>query len=436
MGHDNVFIGQRAGYYNVTGSFNMIIGAETKGNVENVNEDYYNTIRMIKKSVDGFIAETKLAIDRLGDIEGDTSDNNSVIGVKAAETFVEGTAVGSNNIFCGSFNGKNLLNANNNTLLGAMIAPLPTSLTSNTLIGALCAANIDNNFGNHNTCIGVMASLNQYNCNHNISIGELSSAHQSNSTNNISIGQNSAFKMTDGHNNINIGTCTGYNSNFDYCIKMIHTYTESTLDDFTLVSNIEFMLESSNVSYVPNVDISNILLKSLTYEPDISFIHNISIASLNEQESNINANVNSTFTQLDIDSISALVFHDIEPQEGNVYLHIPSNQWMNDMYFTNIFDRLDIFPNIDFAVLKIGDIIEPEPTISTLSFIITFMYNEFNSEYLFSTKCIGTTLPSFNIVYDNTLLSGYITISKNIVSNKLFVDDTEKNIQFISTYIS
>ena len=91
---------------------------------------------MIKKSVEGFIAETKLAIDRVGDIEGDTSDNNTVIGVKAAKSYVDGTGAGSNNVFCGSFSASSVTDANYNTTMGALIAPLTEQLHSNTLIGA------------------------------------------------------------------------------------------------------------------------------------------------------------------------------------------------------------------------------------------------------------------------------------------------------------
>lgn len=385
-GHDNVFIGQRAGYFNVTGSYNMIIGAETKGNVEDVNEDYYNTIRMIKKSVDGFIAETKLAIDRLGDIEGDTSDNNSVIGVKAAEAYVEGTGVGSNNVFCGSFNATNLTQGSNNTLLGAMITPLAASLSSNTLVGALCAANVDDSFGQNNTAIGVMCSLNQTNCHNNVAIGELSAANQSDSNNNVSIGQKASFRMTDGHNNVIIGTNAAHNARFDHSVEILHFYEEPEI-------------------YLANVDASN---AQFTFETEINLVDKSLLLFLNEP-----------------------------PPEGNVYAYLPPDpQWMNESHFVTVQDTNDVFSNVhNFSSLQVGDSVElHESSVGALTYVLSFLHNDFNDEYLYSSVCLGTTLDSFNMVFDKTELSGFVVVSNDILTQKVFIE--EKNIHFISTYIS
>lgn len=427
IGHDNVFIGQRAGYYNETGSFNMIIGAETKGNVENVNEDYYNTIRMIKRSVEGFIAETKLAIDRLGDIEGDTSDFNSVLGVKAAEAYVDGTATGSNNLFCGSFNAKNVINGDNNTAIGAMVAPMATSLSSNTLIGALCAANVGDDFGSHNISVGTMSSLNQSQCFHNISIGEMSSANQSFSNDNISIGRSSAFGMMNGHNNVTIGTQAGYKSAHAEVVQLIHLFEENETTDpakhTTLVSNFDVYMELSNVSLLSSstIDLSNLDVSySLVLEPQMAFI---------EELSN-NAYMHTSFKQLSHDDVANIFL------SGNVYAYIsPPSGWMNVEHFVTSFNTRQVFSNVDFSLMNVGDVILDSFGVSNMTYFVTFLHNSYNDEYVYSSKCIGSTLPWFNIICNHELLSGYIVVQNSTITYKIHVD-TEKRIQFISTYMA
>jgi len=427
-GHDNVFIGQQAGYFNETGSYNMIIGAETKGNVEDSNIDYYNTIRMIKKSVEGFIAETKLAIDRVGDIEGDTSDNNTVIGVKAAKSYVDGTGVGSNNVFCGSFNASTVTSANHNTVVGALIAPLAEELHSNTLIGSVCAGNVDNEFGTNNTSIGKMASLHQTNSNYNISIGEMCSSNKRNSDRNISIGQSSAAFMTNGHNNICIGNQSGYMSSYNYTLQFLNMYMEiqedNSIHNIIISSNISHYLVSPPLTLLPNVDASNIQLDTLTVDVHDNIVFYSNIYSTYLYDSNIiDANIYSNF-------------HKVESNiEGNIYVHIAPNSYMSGEtldYFFDVYNVEETFPNIEFSNVEVGDVLDSN--ISVVNYVITFLNNSYTNHFIYSSQCIGSNYSQFNIVYNPDFLSGYITISNNTVIHKRFIDVNP--IQFISTYIS
>ena len=428
-GHDNVFIGQQAGYFNETGSYNMIIGAETKGNIEDSNEDYYNTIRMIKKSVEGFIAETKLAIDRVGDIEGDTSDNNTVIGVKAAKSYVDGTGAGSNNVFCGSFNASSVMDANYNTTMGALIAPLTEQLHSNTLIGAVCAGNVDNQFGTNNTSIGKMASLNQTHSNHNISIGEMCSSNKRNSDRNISIGQSSSAFMSNGHDNICIGNRSGYMASYNYTLNFFNVYTETQYDtsiyNLIISSNISHNIVSPPVKLTPNIDVSNIQFDTLTFDVHDNIIFYSNIYSTYLFESTI------------IDSNISLysTFHKIESNtEANIFVHIVPTSYTSGEtldYFFDVYDVEKTFPGIDFGNVKVGDILDSN--VSSVNYVISFLNNSYTNDFIYSSQCIGSNYSMFNVVLNPSFLSGYITISKNTVINKNFVDTDINLIQFIST---
>ena len=433
-GHDNVFIGQQAGYYNETGSFNMIIGAENKGNVEDPNVDYYNTIRMIKKSVDGLIAETKLAIDRLGDIEGDTSDNNTVIGVKAAKAYVDGTGVGSNNVFCGSFNSSTVIKANHSAVVGALIAPLALELHSNTLIGSVCAGNVDNQFGTNNTCIGKMTSLHQTDSSYNISIGEMCSSNKRHSNNNICIGQSSASFMNNGHNNICIGNKSGYLSSYNYTPRFLNVYAESQydigIDIFIISSNISHNLSSPPLKLTPNVDVSNVQFDTLTFDTndDIVFYSNIYSAYLVDSNVVTDANV---FLYSN--------FHKVESNtDANIFVHIlPNTSYtmgeLNDFVF-DVYDVAETFPDVDFTNVEIGDTLNPN--ISSINYVITFLHNRYSNTFIYSSQCIGSTYSNFNIAYNPDYLSGYITVSNNTIVKKNFTENKVNPIQFISTYIS
>ena len=61
-------------------------------------------------------------------------------------------------------------------------------------------------------------------------------------------------------------------------------------------------------------------------------------------------------------------------------------------------------------------------------YVITFVKNDYNNQYLYSTKCIVPQESSFNILYHPSLLSGYIVVSNNEIVSKHYLDeDISKN---------
>jgi hypothetical protein len=200
-GTQNINIGTRSGYSNITANNNILIGANAGFN--NLESD--SIMIGVNAGLGNTTGSGNLYIGNNTSRINTTGSNNLAIGSQAGYNNVT-----SNNLFIGSSAGYSNTSGTDNIFIGTSSGYENTDGNGNVFIGSL-AGQLSNS-GDNNLYIGPSAGYS-HGGNGNIAIGRASGAGNGTGSGNMFIGSGAGSDISSGQYNVAIGYASGYNLN-------------------------------------------------------------------------------------------------------------------------------------------------------------------------------------------------------------------------------